>query len=438
MADRIQVAAFEGGSLRVFGVGEKAGEAVLALPLSRLIVKILRVPAENKEDSAGFATPLLAALSPFPDEALTVSCETVSESDEGRVVIAAALPESATEDIAEALDAAKLNVTRVDALELGFLRREWKDVVGGAAHGRRLVVLPTDDGVSLIVLDGDGPVALRSVNAASDLRRELMLVLLEAEDFGGSKMLGDIVVVKGQATPPAAPAEASTAEGEGIAPEADAGASAPAPKLDIDWAALLSPFGPVREFRVDDRDAALAGVAERSLEPGSLDALPESWREVLAETRFKAKLVRAMVVAGSVWALAMGVLFGVPVAYGFMTDYQKQLCKEHQKQYRAVSEMRDKVKLVRKYSDHSRGALEILKAVSDRMPEGVELTSWSFKREEGVKFAGEAEDANAVYRFKDLMTETEVFADVVLQGPSAGKGGKQRFDLDCQYETEEE
>ena len=107
--------------------------------------------------------------------------------------------------------------------------------------------------------------------------------------------------------------------------------------------------------------------------------------------------------------------------------------------------MRDKVRLVQKYSDHARGALEVMKAVSDRLPQGITLTSWSFKRDEGVKVSGEADEAEQVYRFKDNMAEVGsedgeemVFAQVVLNGPSASRGGKQKFDLDCRYEEEEE
>jgi hypothetical protein len=189
----------------------------------------------------------------------------------------------------------------------------------------------------------------------------------------------------------------------------------------------------------------LVGVAERSLEESSLNALPVSWREVLEETRFKAKLKRRLSIAGGIWAAIMLVLFGVPVVYGYMADHQKALCKEHSRQYRAVAEMRDKVKLVQKYSDHARGALEIMKAVSDRLPQGITLNSWNFRRDEGVKVSGEADLAEDVYEFKDNMSETgsedggeKVFAEVNLSGPSASRGGKQKFDLECNYETEEE
>ena len=190
--------------------------------------------------------------------------------------------------------------------------------------------------------------------------------------------------------------------------------------------------------RIASDPASVAGIADRSLDDASLNALPESWRSFLEETRFKARLAKSLSVAGGVWALVMLVLFGVPAVYGMMTAHMKSLSAEHRSSYRKVEEVRNKVKLVQKYSDHARGALEILKAVSDRLPEGVELNSWNFKREDGVRFSGESEDAASVYTLKDRLLETGAFADVRLTGPSAGKGGKQKFDIDCRYEAKEQ
>jgi hypothetical protein len=110
--------------------------------------------------------------------------------------------------------------------------------------------------------------------------------------------------------------------------------------------------------------------------------------------------------------------------------------------------MREKVKLVKKYSDHERGALEIMKALSDRLPDGIELNSWNFERENGttgeggVRISGEADSANLIYEFKDAMSELsdgeqKVFGTVNLNGPSAGRGGKQRFDLECKFMSED-
>ena len=172
---------------------------------------------------------------------------------------------------------------------------------------------------------------------------------------------------------------------------------------------------------------------------------------MLAETRFKAKLLRNMIAAVAVWMVAMVVLFGVPVAYGYMTDHQKELCRRHAKQYKAVSEKKAKVKLVRKYSDHSRGALEIMKAVSDRLPEGVTLSSWDFTRDEGVRLRAESEDSSSAYQLKDRLTEMyaesaegdggegeKIFEQVRLGALSKQKDGKQKFEIECLHKSEEE
>jgi len=416
MAETIQVVAFEGGELRPLGSEIVPGEAVLALPLSRLIVKMVRV--SEAEDDVTAAAGILSAISPFPDEPLTVSCETVRETEKGRVVLAAALPEGAADDIADALDAAKINVTRVDILSLGEIRGLWPQLSDGRTGVRRLVLLKGADCLSLFALDDDQPSAVRAITSEGDLRREVMLSLLEAEDFGGAKPLSEIVVAG-----------------------------------DVDASGLES-FAPVRRIAAgEDRVAlALKGIEDRACDPSSLDALPESWREVLEETRFKSKLKDFLAIAGGIWALVMFVLFGVPVVFGLLTDRQEGLCREHSRQYKSVLAMKEKVSLVRKYSDHARGALETMKMVSDLLPlpEGsdsscIELNSWNFRREEGerpgtggVKLSGEAKSTALVYKFKDALAGCGLFALVDLQGPSVGKGGRQRFDIDCRFEKEEE
>lgn len=436
MSIEAQVAAFEGGKLRVLASGETSREAVLALPLNRLLVKMVRMPPG--EDPVAVAEPVLKSMSPFPDDSITVGCETVREDGDGRVVIAAALPESAADDIGEALDAEKLSVVRIDSLALGQIRGVWPSL--GESSGRRLVLLDSIDCLSCIVLDGDQPSAIRAITDRSDLRREIMLSLLEAENFGGARRLDEIILVETDATSSADPADPTDSKDSSVTPTDPAG-----PTDSKDSFAALEAFAPVRRLTVG-ADAALVGVAERAADEGSLNALPASWRELLEETRFKAKLVRYLSIAGGIWLLIMAVLFGVPMVYDFLTDHQKSLSKQHQRQYREVKDMKAKVDLIRKYSDHARGALEIMKALSDRLPEEITLTTWNYKRDEGVRVSGEGDTAESVYAFKDAMDEMSagegedgerIFPTVTLNGPNASKG-RHRFDLDCQYKGEEE
>lgn len=423
MSIEAQVAAFEGGKLRILASGEKSREAVLALPLNRLLVKMVRVAPD--EDPVAVAEPILKAMSPFPDDALTVSCEIVRDDEKGRVVIAAALPESAADDIGEALDAEKLSVVRIDSLVLGQLRGVWNTL--GESSARRLILFDSPDCLSCIVLDGDQPSAIRAITDRTNLWREATLSLLEAEDFGGAKKIDEIIVVEQEIDDSAVQPSTSN-----LQPQED--------PFNV-----LAAFAPIRRITVGS-DAALVGVTERSEDEGALNALPESWRELLEETRFKHKLIRYLAIAGGVWLLIMAILFGVPMVYGFMTDHQKSLSKQHQRQYMSVKEMKAKVDLIHKYSDHARGALEIMKALSDRLPEGVTLSAWTYRREDGVRVSGDAEAAEDVYKFKDAMDAMSdgedgegerIFGTVDLNGPNASKGGY-RFDLDCQYKTEEE
>ena len=83
MSIEAQVAAFEGGKLRVLASGETSREAVLALPLNRLLVKMVRMPLG--EDPVAVAEPVLKSMSPFPDDSITVGCEIVREDGDGRV-----------------------------------------------------------------------------------------------------------------------------------------------------------------------------------------------------------------------------------------------------------------------------------------------------------------------------------------------------------------
>jgi len=416
MADEVHIAVFEGGDLVVPAGAGKGREVALALPLNRLIVKMVRVPAENRDDMVGYATPILKAMSPYPDEQLTVSCEVVREAEDGTVVLAAALPEGASDDVASALDDAGLNVKQVDALALGALRSAWPKLGLEGGSTRKMALFGGVDCISLFILDGDCPVAVRALSPGCDMRRELMLSLLDAEEFGGAAELSEIVVF----------------------------GDVPVDGLDA--------FAPVRAVAGEGIDS-VAGVAERSMEATSLNALPDSWREVLDETRFKRKMKTWLGTAGGVWLLVMAVLFGVPKAYDYMTHRQETLCKAHRSSYNKVREKKEQVEAVRLVSNHDLGALEALRVVTSVLPDNVTLKSWNFKRGDKLTFSGVAEDGDQqkIYSFKDGLAgvmlsqvseleedgETPFFTDVVLPSGVRSKGSTATFDVECDFKAKE-
>jgi hypothetical protein len=417
MVKELRVAAFDGGKLRFLREKDAVREIMLALPLSRTLVKMLKIAVD--QDLAALAEQALKSSNPYPDETLSVCCETVRETEYGSISLAAAFPEGSSDDIAAALDEAKVNVCRIDILELGFLRMRWGDIRPDIeSESRKVVIVENGGGAGIIILDGDTPSSVRTVSDCGSLSRELMLSLLEAEDFGGERKIDEIVYF---------------------------GTEAPA---------QLGSFAPIRLLPPMDIDTALEGVAQRSEEENTLNILPASWQEVLEETRFKSKLLKAMTAAGGLWLVVLAVILGGPVVLGFMTDSQKELCRGHRSQYREVAQVREKVKIVRKYSDHAQGALRIMKLVSDCLPESVELATWDFTRSDGenvgagVRFRGSAENRSDITQLKTRLEELEIaeegqeeprrlFGSVTLGSISTAKNGIQNFDIDCRYEAEE-
>lgn len=414
------VAAFSAAAKR-FGTHE----FVLSVPLSKLLVKISRRPVGDAQSAEEDAAAELGGVSPFPDENPVVGIETVSENDRECTSLIAALPESSAVDIGDALDEAQVRITRTDISMLGWLRSMWSRIYpeGDLSGARKLVILDgLDIGWDVAVLDAGVPSVMRGIGNVSDcdeLVREVMLTLIRA---GATDAPVETVVFSARA-------------------------------VDSQIAMQLDRFGKVRWETVagdaDDgcRFSGIEGVAMRTIEASQLDITPADWVELRTEARFRKKLNAFLIAAAAGWALAMGTLFGGPMVYGHLTERQKAESRRHAPEYKAVSEMRDKAKLVQQYSDHAFGSLEMLKAVSDRMPEGVTLTSFNYRRGDKLSLSGEAEQPTDVYDFKNALAaaETEadeegntekVFKNINLTGPSLSRG-KHKFSIEIDFRSEE-
>ena len=408
---------------RAFRAAAKAfgtNEFVLSLPLSKFLVRSVRLPAEAREDVLGAAQLELDGISPFPDEVLTPGAEIVAETDRDVVSLMAALPEAAALEVSEALAAAKVHVLRTDVTALGWLRGLWPRLCERQDAARRLILLDLDGGWDLIVLDEGAPVFLRgigSVAGASELGREVMLSLLS---LGGGRGDADDVVVCARVQP--------------------------------DEAVLrrLGEFGPVRVVLVDDDFAGVEGTARRDVEGAALDVTPVAWSEARIESRFRRKMVTALAVAGGIWLAVMGVLYGVDATYDFLADHQKskQTEKAHAKAFKEVAAMTNRVALIERYADHAHGALEVLKTVSDCLPDSQEMAfrTFQYRRDESVKLSGSAGVREELRTFTESLEaatfedneDEPIFAKVQQSGGETQTKKGVRFAIECFFHAEDE
>lgn len=413
--DRPLARAFRAAA-RTFGTNE----FVLSLPLSKFLVKCVRLPAEAREDVQGAAQLELDAISPFPDEVLTPGAEIVAETDRDVLAVIAALPDAASAEVSEALTAAKVHVLRTDVTALGWLRGLWPRLCEKQGVMRRLVLLDLDGGWDLVVLDEGSPSFLRGigmVSGAAELGREVMLSLLSLEGGCGG---ADDIVVCARARP------------------------------EADVLAKLGDFGPVRVVLVDDDFAGVEGTANRAVEGSALDVTPAAWGEARLESRFRRKMFAALAVAGGVWLALMGGLYGVDTTYDLLADHQKskQTEKAHAKAFREVSAMTNRVALIERYADHAHCALEVLKMVSDSLPDSQEMAfrSFQYRRDESVKLNGSAavrEDLRSFTESLEAATfedneDVPIFAKVQQSGGETQTKKGVRFSIECFFHSDDE
>jgi len=356
-------------------------EFALTLPLSKLLVKCVRMPLEARDDMLGAATQALDEISPFPDEELAPAAEVLSETDSDLRVLVSALPAAAAEEIGAALDAAKVHVTHTDATALGWLRSLWPCLCEVEAQ-RRLVLLRFGEEWELAVVDGGAPVQLRGigkVSSAAQLCREVTLSLLACD--GGAQEIGDVAVCSMQ-------------------------------PVDDEALKRLAVFGPVRTVVVDNAVAGVEGCARRIIEGGTFDVTPADWVEARTESRFRRSMKVFLSVAVGLWALVMGVFFGYEAVYNHMRDSQKSLCKEkqHAREYREVLDMTNRVALIDRYEDRSKCALEMLKLVSDSLSddEAMVIEYFKFRRGEDVSVRGKAPDRESWRKLDEALRAAPV------------------------------
>lgn len=396
-------------------------EFTLSLPLSRLLVKMVHLPAEARDDLVGAAQMELDSISPFPDEVLLPGVEVVAETDKEIVAVVAALPEAASAEISEAMAAAKVQVVRTDATAFGWLRSLWPRICSGGGADRRVVLFDLDDGWDLMVLDAGAISFLRGIGRVSgidELSREVTLSLLQ---LGGTFDVGEIVLCTRS-------------------------------RADSAILSRLGSLGEVREVLVDDPAAGVEGVARRTLENEALDVTPASWRETRIESIFRRRLTAWMAVAGGVWLAVMAVLFGVDITYDFLTDRQKAMQRDrrHAAAFKEVSALKSRVELIQRYADHAHGALEVFKTISDALPPSQDMvfSSFRYRRDESVRVTGSAtarEDLRTFMdnlnnaSFEDAAEGEKLFAKVQQSGgETVSRKGAIRFTMEGFFHADDE
>ncbi len=386
----------------------QAANAVLALPTSLLLLRILRLPTLAQDELAEAILLQMDKLSPFPGDELAIGWEVLTADDEQLTIFAAAVPDRHMQLIDQACAQSGVRVLRVDVALLAWWQVLRDQRLLNAGDGRQAVLLQQGDEWDLLVLDHGLPVLARGLGRPvepEDLARELTLSLFQAEMEVGNLPLQEVLLVSATPPPPAIVAAISAT-------------------VDVEVRGLPTP----------DTATAAAGVCQRTIAGASLDLTPKSWNQREQTELARRRIVRGLAAAFGLWAALVAVLVLGPSATDQMTNWQKRRLSVIAAEHQQVHDMRERVRLIRRYMDRSGSLLESLRTICAAQPAGVELSEFSYDREKGVKLKGDATIRELVYSFKEQVETTAPFRACRLGAVVSTPGSsKNRFEMDASF-----
>ena len=90
---------------------------------------------------------------------------------------------------------------------------------------------------------------------------------------------------------------------------------------------------------------------------------------------------------------------------------------------------------MRKQLDTQSSALEVLREITVRMPEGVKLNYFNFKKDQTVTLKGQSPSAAIALDFQSRLEQCELFSKITAGQSRTEAGGLTKFDLICTLKT---
>ncbi len=384
-----------------------------AVPTFDTVCARLSLPIEAEETLADAARLEAEALSPFEEGLYTFSYEVLRRGPESLDVLVAAAADATLDARGHDRLAAAglLGKVRLDLSALAWARA-LVDRRPDLAQGLRPVLLCAPDERLLMVLEGGAPLEIRAfaTDVPDDvLARQATLLLARLGMDGRAGELGAGLCCA------AAP--------EAAGPLREALGAEPA----------FEPIG--------DAEALLQrGLRLRAEEGAAFDLTPQAWRDEARATRQRRLFIAGGSALGVVWLLCALALFLVPRVYGKLADDVGDRLRAQQAAYEEVLALRDRVDLIRRYEDHSRSALEMLRLLCQEKAENVIFLSFTYNRDTSVRVTGLADDTSDVYGLKDALQKDRgpdgaariaaVNINRLTQDP---KTRRQRFDIEILF-----
>jgi len=381
------------------------GEVGLSVPTDQALLRVAELPSVDPDELEGMVELQIDKISPFPVEHMAVSYEILSQGETSTRVLIVAVRREIIDELGDEFRRAGHVPHGIDVDILGWwqLLHEAGRI---AEHGRQILLLFDEHSSELVVTHDGIPVLFRSLGMGPELADEdieelvddvgYTLTTLEAE-WGTAER---VQLNLWSRNPMPADLTARLQHDLGVA-------------VDVHGLEELPPLS-----------EGLARRMARTQET-RIDLSPAEWMERERTRHARLVLLALTLVFFSVW------LGGITVFLAGLSLQQKELrrvqarSEEMNQVAEAARQAEEKVKSLEQYADRSRSALECLREVSVLLPQGIDLTSFSYRKGKSVKIRGESPNEGPIYDFIGAMEKSDLFAEA-KSGDIARKRRKNR------------
>jgi len=369
------------------------GAVTVSLPSSRLLMRILELPSADPSELKSMVDLQMDQISPYPIDQLTVSYEVLLQTPTHSRVLAVAAQRKLVDTLGDLFKNEKVYIRSLDAEVLAW----WSLLLAHGqvpCQGRVVILLEEHTEFSMIVVDEGYPVCFRSMElfhrfTDPDVMRELAgevsytLLALEAE-YGHQESCALEIWSEAEIPPPLV--DLLAAECGGTVQLHD-----------------LSSIPPVSE-----------GLALRTVQRRlhHVELIPREWIELQRRKRLVQVATIASIAVLSLWLAAVAVMGAV---FSFRQAAFNRLSREaarYEQPARAAQAARGEMLSLEKYADRSHSALECLREITEALPDGVEIASFTFKKGEAVSLRGSSERTEAIYDFFQKLGGSALFTGV--------------------------
>lgn len=375
------------------------GPVSLGLASDQVLMRILELPATDPAELASMVTLQIDKIAPFPEDKRVVSHEILETKPNASLVLIAACRRAAIEFAGAVCGLAGLNLKRIDLNAMAWWRL-LKDRGEILKEGRHLILAP--DGTSdLILVAQDGvPLAIRSVSSSAGLTqveyaRELV------QEISSLLMALDLE------------------HGAQDVSRFDWWRDAPPEKEALQMLGAETESA-VMFKNISSLPGLCAGLARRSLHdfPGVqavhtvTDLMPREWRASASESLLRRRLAATSVALLAAWLAGMSLFLGYFQWKKQTLARMDQTRAELQIQEEDVRQIRNRVTSFELQLDRNRSALECLREISEAMPAEVIITSFQYKKGQGVIIKGESLNPGQIYDFKQALDNSRLFKKI--------------------------